>query len=594
MVLQNLSFSEKLNALRSEMRQEALGGFLVPRIDRYMGEFIGPDAERLAWLTGFTGSAGVAIVLQDKAAVLTDGRYTIQLAQQVDKALYSAGDIVETPTAQWIVKNTKPGSVIGYDPWLHTPRQIETWEKAGHEKQIKFKAVDNLVDRVWKDKPAFPAQKAEIFPEGVAGIFAAEKIKIVSKTLSEKNVFASIINMPDSLMWLLNVRGRDMAETPVVLSMGIVYADARPVTWFVDGDKISPALGQHIKGTAQIVSPALIEKYVEALAREAKAAGKAVAVDFARAPVWFKNKLEAAGVRVIDLKDPCIMPKAIKTRSEQESIRSVHVKDGVAIVKFFYWLEKNAIGQDEISVGNKLEDFRRADKTYQGPSFPSIVGFGPNGAIVHYRAQPESKRKIEGAGLLLVDSGGQYHYGTTDITRTVAIGAPTDEMRTNFTLVLKGHIAVASAKFSKTTTGAQIDVLARRALKDAGLDYAHGTGHGVGCYLAVHEEAASLSARGQEPPQAGMLISNEPGYYKEGAYGIRTENLVLVQDADEGNLCFETVTLAPIDSRLIKKEMLTADEIQWLNFYHAQVFKTLKPLLPADIAGWLGQQTAAL
>jgi Xaa-Pro aminopeptidase len=586
--------AQKLEALRAQILKEGLDGFLVPRVDKYQGEFVAPDAERLAWLTGFTGSAGTAVVLKDQAVILTDGRYTIQLAQQADKALYKFGDSVKISPAKWLAEEMEQGAVIGYDPWLHTPKQIEAFEKTLTEKMIRLKAVENLIDRIWKDRPAPPMKKAEVFPEDIAGTTAARKKEQIRQALQEKGAFATVLNMPDSLMWLLNVRGGDMEETPVVLSLGIVYADAQPVKWFVDPAKITLEMRRHIGNAVEVIEPRLIEKHIAALAAESKKAGKPVAVDFARAPLWFRQKLEDSEADIIDLKDPCILPKSLKTPSEQDSIRKVHILDGVAMVKFLAWLEGTQEKLNEVFVGEKLEGFRKEEKTYRGPSFSSIVGFGSNGAIVHYRASPETSKKIEGNSLLLIDSGGQYHYGTTDITRTVSIGEPTEEMRKNFTLVLKGHIAVASAKFPVGTTGMQLDSLARGPLKEAGLDYAHGTGHGVGCYLSVHEEAAHMSTRGQDAVQAGMLLSNEPGYYKEGHYGIRIENLVLAQKADEKTLCFETVTLAPIDRLLIVVEMLTAEEKTWLNFYHAEVYKILAPLLDKNLKAWLETQTLPL
>ena len=416
------------------------------------------------------------------------------------------------------------------------------------------------------------------------------------RILKDNGAYATILNMPDSLCWLLNVRGDDIPSTPVVLSLGVLYADERPLQWFVDPKKIDRKVAAHIKGAAEIIAIDELEKRIDALAGEAKAAGLPIALDFARAPVWFKQRLETKGAALIDLKDPCIVPKSLKAASEQESIRDVHVRDGVAMVKFLAWFEEATLkgGLTEISASDRLEEFRREDPSYQGPSFDTISGFGPHGAIVHYRATNESDMAITSPGILLLDSGGQYHYGTTDITRTIAIGKPLEEVRRNFTLVLKGHIALARAEFSKNTTGTQLDALARQPLLDAGLDYSHGTGHGVGCYLSVHEEAASISTRGQEPPQPGMLISNEPGYYKEGAYGIRIENLVLTHNAGADQLKFETVTLVPIDRALIDAALLSAEERRWLNEYHARIFKTLSPRLDQKTNAWLGRATQAV
>lgn len=583
-----MNYAQKLAALRAEIKKEKLDGFIVPRVDKYQGEFVPPEAERLAWLTGFTGSAGTAIVLKDKAVVMTDGRYTIQLAQQVDKKLYALADSTKILASKWIAQNAKAGAVIGYDPWLVTPKQLESIQTVLGEKSMSAKPVENLVDRIWKDAPKPSKQKAEIFPEKVAGVSSAKKKSGLTKILKSKKAFAAIINMPDSLAWILNVRGNDMEETPVVLSLGILYANGQ-MKWFVDKRKITPAVKKHLGKFVEVIELADIEKHVKKLAIEATKAKRAVALDFARAPVWFKNKLERGGAKVIDLKDPSLLPKSIKSKAEQAALKAAHVIDGVAMVKLLAWLDKEGTKGKltELSVGDKIESIRRESKLYKGHSFNSIVGFASNGAIVHYRASKKTSKAIKGNGLLLVDSGGQYRYGTTDITRTIAIGKPTEEMKKNYTLVLKGHIAVSHAKFTAGTTGAQIDALARAPLHAEKLDYAHGTGHGVGCYLAVHEEASSISPRGFEPLRAGMLISNEPGYYKEGAYGIRIENLVLVKQAGKGKLGFETVTLAPYDKNLIKMSMLNAKEKAWLQDYNQRVLKALAPKLDKKLKVWL-------
>lgn len=586
----NPGHKQKLEALRAAMGKAGLDGFIVPRIDKYQGEFVAPGAERLAWLTGFTGSAGTAVILKNKAAVFSDGRYTIQLSQQVDKALYHTEDNTKTLVSKWLAEHAPAGGVIGYDPWLATPSQIESMGKALAEKSITLKAVtDNLVDALWAGRPTMPQSKAEIFPEAVADASSAQKKDRIIQFLKDKNVFAAILNMPDSLAWLLNVRGGDIETTPIVLSMGIVHADGRPVQWFVDEAKLTPAVKAHLGNSVEIYRPDALEKQIVHLAAEVKKSGRPVGLDFTRAPVWFRDRLASEGAEVADLKDPCILPRAIKTPAEQKAIRAAHVADGVAIVKFLHWLEaegpKGNITERDIE--SWLEHFRRQNPAYRGPSFSTIAGWAANGAIVHYRATAKTAAAIRPPGLLLVDSGGQYHYGTTDITRTIAVGPPTDDMRRHYTLVLKAHIAVAQARFPEGTTGITIDELARAPLKAEGLDYAHGTGHGVGCYLSVHEESANISARGTEALQAGMLLSNEPGYYREGHYGIRIENLVLVQKGEEGGLEFETVTLAPYDLNLIATDLLTVKEKNWVNEYHAQVLKTLVPKLDAESASFL-------
>ncbi|HQX27787.1 MAG TPA: aminopeptidase P family protein [Alphaproteobacteria bacterium] len=581
--------AEKLSGLRGQLKKQGLAGFIVPRISEYQGEFVSAYAERLAWLTGFTGSAGSALVLADKAAIITDGRYTIQLAQQADKGLYEFLNNPQTTSAKWLAENAKPDDVIGYDPWLLTVKQATEFAKTLGEKGIKFEPVNaNPVDDVWKDKPSFPKEKAEIFPIEFAGVDSAAKRKSICKILQEKNLSACVITLPDSLMWLLNVRGNDVEHTPVVLSFGILHATGK-TEWFVHPEKITPEVKKHLGADVEIVSPDKLESRLKALEGP-------VGLDFSRSPVWFKQALDN---KAVDFKDPCVDPKAIKNSAEQKSLRAAHVRDGAALVNFLYWLDNNKSSLTELDVVARLEEFRRKDNSYRGPSFSTISGWAANGAIVHYRADEETNAKINPPGLLLLDSGGQYVDGTTDITRTIAIGKPTEEMKEHFTLVLKGHIAVASGKFPEGTNGVHIDALARAALLSAGLDYSHGTGHGVGCYLSVHEESASLSTRGTEAVKAGMFLSNEPGYYKEGAYGIRTESLVLVVEAGEGEddkklLGFETFSLVPIDRALIKKEMLTGAELSWLNAYHETVLKIIGPRLEKPVRAWLELQAAAL
>jgi Xaa-Pro aminopeptidase len=595
--------AHKIQTLRAAMARAGVDAFLVPHADIYGGEFVGPGAERLMWMTGFTGSAGVGVVMAGRAAVMTDGRYTLQAAAQIDPAIYEVVDITKTTIVDYLARHMAAGQVIGMDAWLHTPNQFEAMRTALKDKSIEIKLLDGFVDSVFHNLPDLRlrgddkrrgdnTRECQIFPETIAGATIAQKKQLIELKLKEKNVFANVLNMPDSMMWILNVRGRDIETTPVVLSMGIVYADGRKMKWFVDPGKVTESVRKHVEPYVEIISFDLIEKCIGDLAVEAKLP---IALDFARAPLWFKNKIENEGGAVLDMKDPCILPRAVKTTPEQAAIRAAHVADGVAVVKFLKWLEDTAPQKTitELDVVERLEAFRREDAAYQGPSFDTIAGFGANGAIIHYRATKETNRSIISPGILLLDSGGQYHYGTTDITRTIAIGAPTDEQRRNFTLVLKGHIAVASARFSSTTTGAQIDALARAPLKEHALDYAHGTGHGVGCYLSVHEESASISARGHEPLLPGMLLSNEPGYYKEGEYGIRIESLVFVRD-DGDKIGFETITLAPIDLNLVDPDILNSHEKRWLNDYHAEVFKALSPLLEPDLAGWLARRTVAL
>lgn len=585
----------RLNDLRRELRRSGLDGFIVPHTDAYGNEFLPASEERLAWLTGFTGSAGMAGVLMDKAVTLSDGRYTIQLAQQVDPDLFETGDSTKTTIAAWLAEQAAEGQVIGYDPWLHTASDIKAMQETLGKKKIVLKAVaGNPLDAVWTDRPAAPAGPVEVFPEAVAGRSAAEKIDDIVRAVREEGACAVILSRPDCVAWLLNIRGDDTPNTPLALSRVIVYADGT-AEWFVDSGRLSPDLG--LPDALTVRPPQDLETAITVLGD----VDKPVWLDRKSTPIWFETKLKESGADVLNRRDPCLKPRAVKTGAEQNAMRSAHITDGVAIVRFLHWLdtEGGKGNQDELSVMDRLEAFRATDPAYRGPSFTTIAGFGPNGAIVHYRAEEETNRRLVSPGLLLVDSGGQYRSdtmaGTTDITRTVAIGEPSEEMRRHFTLVLKGHIAVARARFPENASGAQIDALARRALWDAGLDYAHGTGHGVGCYLSVHEDAPSISPRTAESPLPGMILSNEPGYYLEGQYGIRIENLVLVREKDEsGMLSFETITLAPIDRHLVVPEMLDAAERDWLNAYHARVYETLAPLLEPGVAAWLKAACAPL
>ena len=580
-----MDHTQKLHKLRKAFAKEGVDGFLVPRADEYQGEYVPECAERLAWLTGFTGSAGLAIILTDKAMVMSDGRYTTQLANQVDKGLYELVNSFDVKSEDWLKDNTGKNTVIGYDPKLHTPEQVKAKEKAG----IILKAVTtNPVDAVWKNRPKPPQEKVELFPETYAGSTAHDKIQDVQKELKYKKADAVVLTMPDSIAWLFNIRGHDVPHIPVALSYAIIPATGK-AQWFIDENKITDAVRQNLQDIVEIKSQQDLPKVLEEHGKNAKT----IMLDPKRSSIWFKNLLENAGSNIVEADDPCVLPRACKNASEQAAMRASHIRDGVAIVKFLKWLEEEAPKEKltELSVEAKLESFRAEASEFREPSFSTIAGYGEHGAIVHYRANKQTNSTIKLDNLLLLDSGGQYEDGTTDITRTMAIGTPTQEMKERFTLVLKGHIALASAHFKKGTQGKDLDALARKPLKDNGLDYAHGTGHGVGCYLSVHEEAVSINDRGDKAVQAGMVLSNEPGYYKDGEYGIRIENLLLTQEAQDGSLYFDTITLAPIDKNLIVTDMLGDKEKEWLNDYHERVFKTLSPLLDKPTADWLKQAT---
>lgn len=579
-----MDYAQKLDELREVMADQGFDAFLVPRTDEYLGEYVPECAERLAWLTGFTGSAGLAVIMADKAMVMSDGRYTIQLAAQVDQDLYALENSQIVKPEEWLKANISDGAVIGYDPKLHTPAQIEAKEKAG---LIMKAASFNLIDKIWKDQPEPPCTKVSLFSEGFAGQSAADKISDIQSKVKEQGADAVILTMSDSIAWLLNIRGGDIPFIPVTLSYLILPVTSK-AQWFVHADKID-GVRDDLEALVEFKGENTLSSALESLK------GSKVLLDPKRSSIWFKNILRANDVEIIAEDDPCIMPRACKNEAEQAAMKQAHVRDGVAIVKFLKWFSENGAGQTELSVEGKLQSFRVEASEFKEPSFSTIAGFGANGAIVHYRADEASSKTIEEGNLLLLDSGAQYEDGTTDITRTMAVGEPSAEMKIVNTLVLKGHIALASAEFEKGTLGKELDALTRAPLQEKGLDFAHGTGHGVGCHLSVHEEAAAgISPRAEEPIKAGMIISNEPGYYKEGEYGIRIENLILTKELDNNKLCFETITLAPIDKNLIEVDMLDGQEKEWFNDYHQRVFKTLSPLLDESTSDWLKNATSAL
>ncbi len=579
--------ADRIHQLRTQMSARSLDGYLVPRTDEFQNESVADYAERLKYISGFTGSAGWAVVLADKAALLTDGRYTLQAAQQVDGKVFDIVDIMQTSLADWLNAQARDGAVIGYDPKLVTIDQLQALKKKS-EGAIVFRAEDiNLIDENWPDRPVPPLAAAELFPDDIAGRSAGEKIAALQADLKNQSLDAFILTAPDSICWLLNVRGDDIPCTPVILSYAICPAEG-PVKWIVNPAKISTAVLDHLKGHVEVVDFDALEDEIQNLAVNSQKIG----MDFKAAPVWFKSALKA---ETLDMKDPCIEPRACKTESEKASIRQAHIQDGLAVCKFLYWLEQqDPTTVNELDVVDKLEQFRREGDDYLGPSFPTIAGFGANGAIIHYRSTKATNKNLEPGNLLLIDSGGQYVGGTTDITRTVAIGMPSEEMKKTYALVLKGHIALAAAQFQAGTTGKQLDEIARKPLLGAGLNYAHGTGHGVGCRLSVHEQAANISPRGEDALQPGMLLSNEPGYYKEGAFGIRIENLVFVEEQGP-TLGFETVTMVPIDMRCVHLESLNTQEKQWLKEYHETVFSRLSGLIhDHGLREWLRDKTKLL
>jgi Xaa-Pro aminopeptidase len=588
----------RLKLLRDRFAADGLAGFIVPRADEHQGEYVPLRGQRLAWLTGFTGSAGAAVVLRDRAAVFVDGRYTLQAAAQVDTKVYEIHHLIDEPPASWLASAAGNGDVIGYDPWLHTPQEVERLRAGVERAGATLRAIDkNPLDQVWTDRPAAPLAPVFAQPDGFAGESAADKRTRIGKALAENGAAAAVLTMPESIAWLLNIRGGDVPHTPLPLSFAVVKADGA-VTLFIDRRKLTPGLDRHLGNRVMIEAPDALGAGLDALADEGR-----VQVDPASAASWVFDRLAAAGAKIHRAADPCMLPKACKNRVELDGTREAHRRDGAAVTRFLAWLAREAPkgGLREIAASDRLEAFRKEGEFFRDLSFPTISGAGSNGAIVHYRASPETEKRLEPGTLYLLDSGAQYLDGTTDITRTIAIGKPSDEMRENFTRVLKGHIALATARFPKGTTGSQLDGFARRALWQVGLDYDHGTGHGVGSYLSVHEGPQRISkAPNAQPLLPGMIVSNEPGYYKTGAYGIRIENLIVVQpdeaaameNGSREMLCFETITLAPIDRNLVARDLLDQGEAAWLDAYHARVRAAISPLVDRETRVWLEAATA--
>jgi Xaa-Pro aminopeptidase len=595
------SYADRLAALREQLKSEHLDGFVVPLTDEHMSEYVGSYAQRLAWLTGFQGSAGSAVVLPQEAAIFVDGRYTLQVRQQVSADEWSYQSVPETSVAEWLKDHAPEGGRIGYDPWLHTREWVKGAKEALASRGAELVPVErNPIDKIWADRPEMSKAHLAVQPDQYAGKSSAEKRTDIADWLAKQHADATVISALDSIAWTFNVRGEDVHRTPVALAYAIVNSDGT-ADLFVASEKVGPDVQQHLGNGVRLHERYAFENALSQLG------GKTIAVDPERAVSAIFDSLDKAGAKVLSLRDPTILPKAIKNEVEIAGQKASQVRDGAAIARFLHWIDEKApSGEvDELTASDKLESLRREAPELRDLSFDSISGSGPNGAIVHYKSSEKTNRKLQRGELYLIDSGGQYVDGTTDITRTVVIGEPTDEMRDRFTRVLKGHIAVATAVFPKGTRGTQLDSFARRPLWDAGLDYAHGTGHGVGSYLAVHEgpqrisPATGAQAGGDEPLQAGMLISNEPGYYKSGEYGIRIENLVLVvekriEGAEKEMLGFETVTFAPIERRLVVKEMLSATELDWLNGYHRQVLEKIGPKLSGADREWLEQACAPI
>ncbi|CAO3443330.1 Xaa-Pro aminopeptidase (EC 3.4.11.9) [Azospirillum argentinense] len=595
-------YPARIAALRGVLGRADLDGFIVPRGDEHQGEYVPPRAQRLAWLTGFTGSAGHAVVGRQRAAIFVDGRYTLQVQTEVSGDLYEYRHLVDDPLTEWAGEALPRGGRLGYDPWLHTAGWVERTRQ--QLERIGLSLVpcpDNPVDRVWTDQPPPPLAPVVAQDLVFAGDSAADKRARIAGDLARNGIGAVVLTQPDSIAWLLNLRGADVPCTPLPLSFAILKDDAQ-VDLFIDRRKLAPGVEAHLGNQVAVCAPDELGAALDGLGRE----GRKVMADPAGTSAWIFDRLHMAGAKLERDPDPCALPKACKNEAELAGTRAAHARDGAALVRFLHWLSQEAPSGTvtEIAAADRLLAFRRANDRFRGLSFDTISGAGPNGAIVHYRVSEATDRRLEPGSLFLLDSGAQYQDGTTDVTRTIAIGAPTPEMRERFTLVLKGHIAVSTARFPRGTTGSQLDTLARLPLWSLGLDYDHGTGHGVGSYLSVHEGPQRISkVPNSVALQPGMILSNEPGYYKTGAYGIRIENLIVVQPldlpmAERPMLGFEVLTLAPIDRTLVEPALLTQAEIAWLNAYHTHVREALEPRLAGEgdaaVRQWLRQATSPI
>jgi len=592
-----VALAARLGALREELKRRKLSGFVVPRADRQQNEYVAPSEERLAWLTGFTGSAGLAVVLTDEAALFVDGRYTLQAGKQVDSKAWAVEPLVEPPPETWLTKHLKSGDRLGFDPWLHTSSAVEKIAAACAKAGAELVAIEtNPVDAIWTGRPAPPLAPVTIHGRQFSGEAEADKLGRIRGEIERLGAGALVLSDSHAVAWTFNIRGADVAHTPLPFSYALVPKEGRP-TVFIDHRKLSNATRDHLEQSADVREPDALTPELAALAKS----GASIALDSATAADALTRLIDAAGGKVVRGPDPIALLKAVKNETEIAGARNAHRRDAVALARFLAFLDREAPkgALTEIDAVEALETFRRDTGALKDISFPTIAGTGPNGAIVHYRVTRKSNRRIVPGDMLLIDSGAQYEDGTTDLTRTIAIGAPTDEMRDRFTRVLRGHIAIARAVFPDGTTGAQLDTLARQFLWQAGIDFEHGTGHGVGSYLSVHEGPARISKLGTTPLKRGMILSNEPGYYKADGFGIRIENLELVTAAEVAGAekpmnAFETLTLAPIDRRLIDMSMLSDAEREWLNAYHARVRNEVRAPLDETDKLWLDVATAPL
>ncbi|WP_353645459.1 aminopeptidase P family protein [Mesorhizobium sp. WSM2239] len=592
----------RVAGLREWLAANGLDGFIVPRSDEHQGEYVAPGSERLKWLTGFSGSAGVAIVLAKQAYIFVDGRYTLQVRDQVDLGVFTIESLIENPPPSWIKNNLGKGARLGFDPWLHTIGDVKALKAAAEKTGAALIAVErNPIDQLWQDRPKPPLAPVEIHPIAFAGDLAKEKLARLAAAIEKQKATHAVLTDPSSIAWAFNIRGSDVPHTPLALGFAILAADGAHQL-FMDKRKLPTEPEAYLTQLADLRAPGGLESAVVELARS----GAAVSLDPVLAAERLRALVEDNGGTVISAPDPARIPRATKNKAEIQGARAAHRRDGAAIAKMLCWLDAQTPGTiDEIATVSRLEEIRRSvGEETQMPlrdvSFSTISGSGPNGAIMHYRVSRATNRKLGNGELFLLDSGAQYQDGTTDITRTIPVGQPTEEMRERYTLVLKGMIGISLLRFPAGTRGADIDAIARLALWRHGLDYAHGTGHGVGSYLAVHEGPQRIAKTGTEKLLEGMILSNEPGYYKPGHYGIRLENLVIVTAAEQlpdGDIAmhgFETLTLAPFDRRMLRTDLLMPEELIWLDTYHARVLSEIGPMVDGETLKWLEAATAPL
>lgn len=587
---------DNLPLIRQELTKRGLDGLLIPHEDEYNNEYLPAHNERLMWATGFTGSAGAACVLKDRAVMFTDGRYTLQVRAQVDDDLFEYARL-EVGVAKWLRNNLKAGERVGYDPRLHSPKAIQTIRKAVEGAEAELIGLEtNPIDNVWADRPAPLKGKVIIQPDELAGRNHAEKRKEIAEAIAHARADAAMITAPASIAWLLNLRGSDVRCTPLLLGNALIDKEAH-VTLYTDPDKITEDIRAHLGNEVTVLDDSLLASDVKRLS------GQTVIVDPGTSSAWHSQTLQDAGVTVLAQQDPIALPKAKKSAAELRGTEIAHRRDAVPLIKFLHWLDTEAqSGEfDEIDAAVQLETFRQQTGKLKDLSFESISGAGPNGAVVHYRVNTDTTLPLSQGTLFLIDSGAQYVDGTTDVTRTVPIGEPTPEMRERYTLVLQGHIALATVRFPAGTTGSNLDALARHPLWQAGLDYDHGTGHGVGVFLGVHEGPQRISkVPNSVALETGMIVSNEPGYYKEGEYGIRIENLQYVTEAtaiaggERPMHGFHTLTLAPLHRDLIETDMLSRAERQYVDDYHARVLNEIGPSLEGSVLAWLEKACAPL